>query len=49
MYNPALIISPINYLGFSTKELIFPFSSERITPYLEGSSTLVKKMVPSFP
>lgn len=45
-YNPALILSPINSFGFSTNFSIYPSSCDIITPYFEGSSTFVTKMVP---
>jgi hypothetical protein len=34
-------------LGFSTKRCTWPYSSMTTTPYLEGSSTLVTRMVAS--
>ncbi len=36
-------------LGFSTKRSTLPLSSVTTTPYLEGSSTWVTRMVPSAP
>mmetsp|Transcript_14178 Transcript_14178/g.36563 ORF Transcript_14178/g.36563 Transcript_14178/m.36563 type:complete len:203 (+) Transcript_14178:832-1440(+) len=47
---PALILLPTNCLGFSTKRSTRPeLSSKTTTPYLEGSVTLVTRMVASPP
>ena len=36
---PALMLSPTNFLGFSTKRSTLPVSSVTTTPYLDGSVT----------
>ncbi len=36
---PALMLSPTNFLGFSTKRSTLPLSSVTTTPYLDGSVT----------
>ena len=36
---PALMLSPTNFLGFSTKRSTLPVASVTTTPYLDGSVT----------